>query len=323
MPKREGKVKSLGRYSLPLSRHLDSQRHLTAVPHRPQRISLTADFWSATTKTVASSARYGRALLLASLALGIPAAHAASYDCLIEPTQTVELASPVTGMLDQVFVKRGDRVTKGQVVATLESRAERAAAELARFKSEQKGPVRVAESKIEFSKRKFDRRQLMSSERLIAVQERDDAEADYRLAESELLVARENQQIAALEFQQQSGLLALRTIKSPVDGVVVEQAAFPGEVVEPGSNKKVVVKVAQLDPLRVHVILPKDLFGKVGAGMAVDVSPEIPFRKTYVAKVKTVDRLVDAASGTFVVFLEMPNARLDIPAGVKCKAGFR
>jgi hypothetical protein len=33
-----------------------------------------------------------------------------------------------------------------------------------------------------------------------------------------------------------------------------------------------------------------------------------------------VDRLINAASGTFVVFLEMRNAQLRIPAGVKCKA---
>jgi RND family efflux transporter MFP subunit len=250
-------------------------------------------------------------------------ARAAAFDCLIEPTQTAELASPVTGMLDQVHVKRGDRVAKGQVLATLESRAERAAADLARFKSEQKGPIQAAESKYEFAKRKFERRQSMSSERLIAVQERDDAEAEYRFAEAELMVAKENQQIAGLEYQQQSGLLALRTIKSPVDGVVVDQGAFPGEVVEPGSNQKAVLKVAQLDPLRVHMILPKDLFGKVSVGMAVDVSPEIPAQKSYVAKVKTVDRLVDAASGTFVVFLEMANSKLSIPAGVKCKAIFR
>ena len=48
---------------------------------------------------------------------------ASTFDCLIEPTQTVELASPVTGLLDKVNVKRGDRIAKGQVLAVL-SRAQ-------------------------------------------------------------------------------------------------------------------------------------------------------------------------------------------------------
>lgn len=196
--------------------------------------------------------------LIVLLSLFVPPAFA--VDCLIEPTQTIELASPVTGLLDKVLVKRADRVAKGQIVATLESRAEHAAAELARFKSEQIGPTAMAENKIEFAKRKFSRRQAMTHEKLMPAQDRDDAEAELRLAESELKVATENRQLAKLEYQQQSSLLNLRTVRSPFDGVVVDQLAYPGEVVEPGSSKKAIVKLAQLDPLRVHVVLPKDAF---------------------------------------------------------------
>lgn len=263
-------------------------------------------------------------LLFTALALagGARQSFAASFECLIEPTQIVELSSPVTGLLDRVNVKRGDRVSKNQLVATLESRAEQASVDLADFKSKQVGPTSMAESKIQFSKRRFGRRKTMASEHLISSQDSDDAEAEYRLAESELQVATENRELAKIEFQQQSSLLNLRSIRSPVDGVVVDQTAYPGEVVEPGANKKVILKVAQLDPLRVHVILPKDVFGKVSYGMSVAVTPEIPLQGSYTAKVKTVDRLIDAASGTFVVFLEMPNPKLEVPAGVKCKASF-
>lgn len=249
-------------------------------------------------------------------------ARAEVFDCLIEPTQMVELASPVTGLLERVLVKRGDRVAKGQVVAVLESRAEQAATELARYKSEQRGPTQTAESKVEFSKRKFDRRRKLATENLMAAQDRDDAEAEFKLAESELLVAQENRQIARIEYQQQSALLGLRTLRSPFDGVVTDQLAYPGEVVEPGASKKAVLKLAQMNPLRVHVILPKDAFGRLAQGGPVEVAPEIPANSRYAAKIKTIDRLIDAASGTFVVFLELPNPKLDIPAGVKCKASF-
>lgn len=248
--------------------------------------------------------------------------NAGTFDCLIEPTQIVDLASPVTGLIDRILVKRGDRVAKGQTVALIDSRAEQAATELARFKSEQTGPLRLAESKVEFSKRKFERRRQLTTERLMAAQDSDDAEAEHRLAESELKVAQENRKIASIEFQQQSALLSLRTLRSPFDGVVADQLVYPGEVVEPGTGKKAVLKLAQLDPLRIHVILPKDAFGRITNGMAVDVAPEIPANGKYTAKVKTIDRLIDAASGTFVVFLEMPNPKLDVPAGVKCKAEF-
>ncbi|QRJ65726.1 efflux RND transporter periplasmic adaptor subunit [Azospira restricta] len=246
-------------------------------------------------------------------------AHATGFDCLIEANQLIELASPVSGLLEKVTVKRGDIVRKGQILAQLESRAEQASTELARYKSEQLGPVRMAESKLEFSKRKFVRRKDMAAEKLMSPQERDDAEAEYSLAEAELVVAKDNKHLARIEYQQQGALLALRTIRSPFDGVVVDQLAYPGEVVELGSSRKAILKVAQLDPLRVHVILPKEVFGKLTVGMSVEVTPETNAKGRYAAKVRSIDKVIDAASGTFVVFLDLPNPKLEIPAGIKCR----
>ena len=243
-------------------------------------------------------------------------------DCLIEPAQIVDIASPVTGLLDSVTVRRADRVKAGQVLATLDSQAEQAALRLAEFKSKQVGPSEMAENKIEFAKRKYARRSAMSAEKLMAPQERDEAEAELRLAESALLVAGEDRQIAVLEHQQQLSLLKLRTMRSPFDGVVVDVLAHPGEVVEPGASKKLVVKLAKLDPLHVQVVLPADAFSKVSPGMPVDVMPEITGKRRYAARVMSVDRLINAASGTFVVVLELPNPSLAIPAGVRCHASF-
>ena len=262
-------------------------------------------------------------LVIALVGAMIPVpAWSAAFDCLIEPTQTVEVGSPVSGVLDKVNARRGDRVSKGQVLATLESRAEQAAVELARFKSEATGPIKSAESKIEFSKRKLQRRKEMAAEKLMSAQDRDDAEAEYNLAEAELQIARENRQIARIEYQQQSSLLSLRTVRSPFDGVVVDQMLYPGEIIEPGGNRKGILRLAQLDPLRVHVILPMSAFGKVTPGMSVEVAPEASMGGKRQAKVKSIDKLIDAASGTFAVFLEMPNPRLEVSAGVKCKAQF-
>lgn len=246
----------------------------------------------------------------------------AQFDCLIEPTQTVEISSPVVGLLDKVPVHRGDKVAKGQIIATLESRAEAASTALARFKSEMVAPAKTAESKIEFSKRKYQRRRDMQAQNFMSGQERDEAEGEMKLAEAELQLAHENKQMAKLEWQQQSSLLNLRTIRSPFDGVVVNQLLWPGEIVEPGGQKKAILKLAQLDPLLVHVILPMAVFGKIKFGMNVDVNPEAPVGGRYVGRLKIIDKVVDAASGTFGVFLEIGNPKLELPAGVKCRAEF-
>lgn len=247
---------------------------------------------------------------------------AAVFDCLIEPTQTVDISSPVVGLLEKVNVRRGDKVYKGQVIASLESTAETASAALARYKSEMTAPTETAKSKIEFAKRKYERRRDMRAQNFMSAQEQDEAENELKLAEAELKMAQENKEVAKLEWLQQSGLLDLRTLRSPFDGIVVDQILYPGEVVEPSGQKKSILKLAQLNPLRVYVILPMSAFGKVKPGMKVNVSPELPVGGRYSGSVNIIDRIVDAASGTFGVFLVVANPKLEVPAGVKCKADF-
>src|SRR5262249_50338946 len=95
-----------------------------------------------------------------------------------------------------------------------------------------------------------------------------------------------------------------------------------GELAESGVGRKPIFKLAEIDVLHVEVLLPMEAYGKVTRGMEVDVVPEIPADARYRAIVKVIDRLVDAASGTFGVRLELQNKQHLRPAGIRCKASF-
>ncbi|WP_187359962.1 efflux RND transporter periplasmic adaptor subunit [Chitinolyticbacter meiyuanensis] len=248
-----------------------------------------------------------------------PAGRAAPFTCLVEPARTLALGVHVAGVVDKVTVRRGDRVKKGQLLISLASNAENAEAELAKFKAEQVGPLQTAQAKAEFAKRKFERKKALGGERLMSQQEVDEAESEYRVAQSEIVTAKENKSGSGIEYKYRSAVLALRTVYSPFDGVVVDQSIFPGEVVEAGKGSAI-LKVARIDLLHVRAILPKEMFGKVKIGQKATVETEILKQKELVATVKSVDGVVDAASGTFVVVFEMPNPKSNIPVGVRCKA---
>ena len=64
------------------------------------------------------------------------------------------------------------------------------------------------------------------------------------------------------------------------------------------------------------------MLGRIGVGSRATVVPEAPVNTPREATVIVVDRIVDAASGTFGVRLEMPNPDNRLPAGLKCKARF-
>jgi RND family efflux transporter MFP subunit len=262
--------------------------------------------------------------MLAMLATAFPSQGAVppdqGFDCLVEARSTVEIRSPVEGLIEQVHVLRGDSVRKGQVVVTLESGPERAALALAREKAAMRGPLKAAESRLEFTARKEERAAELFKQNFVSAGALDEARTQRELAESELRETQENLRLAELEVERADELLKLRTIRSPFDGVVVEKYLSNGEFATT-NVKQPVLKLAEVDPLHVEVVLPASLFGKVRKGNRGRVSPEAPGGQ-YSAVVTVVDRIIDAASGTFGVRLELPNPGRRIPAGAKCKVRF-
>lgn len=210
-----------------------------------------------------------------------------AMECLVEPRLVVNVGSPAEGTLAEVLVERGAMVTRGQPLARLNSNIETATVNLKRAQEE-------------FGERKVARNEELFRQNLISAADKDELETQTR--------------IAALERKQQEEVLAQRTIRSPIDGVVVERYLAPGDRVQQDK----IMKLAQIHPLNVEVVVPVEIFGSIHAGMQGEVSLEPLIKGRHAARVTVVDRVVDAASGTFGVRLELPNRDFAIPAGIKC-----
>jgi len=238
-------------------------------------------------------AAIGALLILAGLPGGnARAAKITALGCMLEPSKMVEISSPVPGVLDQVTVQRGDPVYAGEILFRLKAGVETAAVELAR-------------AKADFAERKAGRNQDLYVDDLLSAHERDEIE-------TEVLLAR-------LELRQREQELALRAVSSPIYGVVVDRLQDEGEYV----NVDPVIRVARLDPLRVELLLPANYFGKIRPGQKLGITARPALGKSRDAEVTTVDPLIDPASGTFRVQLEMSNPANAIPAGLRCEASTR
>ena len=254
--------------------------------------------------------------------LAAASAAASDYDCLIEARQQVDIRSPVEAVVESVLIQRGETVKKGQVIATLESGPERAALDLARSRATMRGELKAAEARVDLAQKKMVRADELYKQNFVSVNAREEAQAEYQFSSEQLRQAQENQKLAELEVKRSEEILAMRTIRSPLSGVVVDVLQKPGEFATSNDVRQPIAKLAEIDPLYVEVILPVMLYGKVKNGQRGLIMPEQPVGGRFDATVKVVDRVIDAASGTFGVRLQLPNPGYRIPAGVKCKVRF-
>lgn len=211
-----------------------------------------------------------------------------SLGCIIEPSIRIDVSSPVEGVLDKLRPKLGDKVKKGELLFSLKSGVEITSVELAKVRAD-------------FALRHYHRNEDLYKEDLISVHERDGFYTDYQVAQKELNQAR--------------AVLALRRVKSSIDGVVIDRFVEPGEFVTTAP----VMALAELNTLKVEVVMPASSLGSVASGVVLQVYPAAPVGGQYPAKVFLVDPIIDAASGTYRIRASIDNRQAKLPAGIECK----
>ena len=236
--------------------------------------------------------------------------------CLIEPFRVADVGSPVTGVIESIQVERGDRVVKGQTLATLRADVERAAVGVAYNRAQALGDYNAAVNNAELAKQKFARAKYLADQQFISAQALEQASTESDIATNRLAQAREQRGVLAGEHSLAQAQLALRTVRSPTNGIVADRYLSAGERVE----EKAVFRIAVVDPLRVEIVLPSNLYGTLRVGMLMGITPEFAGAGVRQARVILVDKLIDGASNTFRVRLELPNPGLTLPAGLRCKA---
>jgi RND family efflux transporter MFP subunit len=260
---------------------------------------------------------------LSTVGLLLPAVGAAdelsAFDCVIVPNMVVELGSDEDGIIEQVMVDRGDRVEADQAVAKLESGVEEASLNYASERAAMEAEIHSHEVSWAYGLKNQKRITELQKKQAIALNELDRVRAETRIEKYKMLQAKENKRLAELEHARSIETLKRHTIHSPINGVVVERYLNPGESAE----DKPILKLAQINPLRVEVVLPVAQFGKIQKGQGAVVYPEAGIGGEYESTVSIVDPVLDAASGTFRVRLSLPNPDYALTSGLRCSIEFK
>ena len=241
-----------------------------------------------------------------------------TFDCVILPHAIVDVSSGVSGRLEQIWVERGDTIERDQLLAQLESGVERANRELARARAAISSEISLSKVRFDYDTRKKQRVDTLYDQSAITPQEKDEVDKDAALARLQISQAQERKHLAELELRRAEELLKLRYVKSPIAGVVVERFKWTGEYVE----EEPILRIAQLDPLRVEVIVPIEMHNRIDKYLDAQVLPENEPDNSRDATITVIDPMGDPASGTFRVRLKLPNPGNQLISGIKCKARF-
>ena len=268
--------------------------------------------------------RLAPALLVALAALGATTTGASAQTarvaksaigCLITPELVVDVGSPVVGIVARMKVRLGDEVHVGQPLVVLRSDVEDAGQQAAKARSTIDADVRAAEARLELAQQRWVRAKALQEQGFVSPQATEQARAESEVAMQKLRQAKGLQRVSVSELGVAQAQVGQRTVRSTINGVVVERYINSGERVE----DKPMLRLAKLDPLRVELVMPSSRYGSVALADQISVVPDLPGIAPVVASVTHVDPIIDAASNTFRVRLKLPNPGNKLPGGARCR----
>jgi len=233
---------------------------------------------------------------------------------------TVAATPKVSGRLDSVEVRLGDRVNEGQAIAKIEDRElqeQLKQAEASHAVAEATIRQRAADLKLAEVNRERNRNLL--ERQLISRQTYDDTEARYQAAEAQVDLAQAQLLAATSRLDELKINLSNTTITSPVNGFVASRALDPGAWVTPNS-----VFLTLVDITKVRLIanvIEKDLrriqLGQQ-AGVEVDAYPG----EKFTGRISHMAPILDPATRTAQIEIEIANASFRLKPGMYAKVSF-
>lgn len=235
--------------------------------------------------------------------------------CLISPERVADIGSPVVGIVSKMKVDVGDPVKKGQLLVLLRSEVESASVHAADARASIDADVRAAEANLVLARQRYERARELQGQGFVSAQATDQALAEQDMAVQKLRQAKGQLKVSNGDLGVVRAQLGQRKVRSGFDGVVTERFVNAGERVD----DKPLLRLAQLDPLRVELVVPASRYGSLALKDKIRIFPELPGIDAVQARVTHIDPVIDAASNTFRVRLKLPNPDHKLPGGARCR----
>jgi RND family efflux transporter MFP subunit len=214
-----------------------------------------------------------------------------SFETALAPLREVEIVARVDGELVGVYFEEGRRVDAGTRLAQVDDRERRSTldermAEEARTEAAWKRATKLWDEKV------------ISEEQFIS-------------ARSDRQVAVAQRERAAIEWERCA-------VRAPIAGVIELRRAQAGQMVKQGD---LLFRIGNPDTLRAELLVPESRLGTVKAGQRVLIVPAAGSPPRWVP-ITRVNPLVDPASGTFRVAIDIDNRSGQLHGGVSARVVF-
>ena len=195
----------------------------------------------------------------------------------VDTKQNLIIYPEYSGVLSQVYVKSGQKVNKGQILARIDDGG------LSNQLAQMETQATLAKTTFERQKNLWDKK--IGSE-------------------IQFLQAKTNYEAQMKAVAQMKAQLGKTIVKAPFSGVIDEVITEKGQVVGPGQQ---LMRIVNLSDMYVSANVPESFIGKIKNGAIVDVEVKST-GKTYKGKVRQIGNYINPNNRNFSIEVAVPNS---------------
>jgi HlyD family secretion protein len=224
----------------------------------------------------------------------------------IEPVETVEVGTQVSGKVEKIYVDFNDVVKKGELLAELDKLT------LNQNVSRAKASLTSAESQLNYAKLTYDRTKQLYESNAATL-------ASYQEAQNSYTQAQMSKRNAQAAYDQALVDLSYAEIYSPIDGVVLDRAVEVGQTVAASFSTPTLFTLANdLTKMQVEAAVDEADIGQVKIGQRVNFTVDAYTYETFEGSVNQIRMKSTTTSNVvkYTVIISAPNPDLKLFPGM-------
>ena len=205
-------------------------------------------------------------------------------------TELIDVGAQVSGQIKKLYVKLGDQVKKGDMIASIDSSTQQNSidnkeAQLAIYKAQ----LESAKVALNIAKTQFDRENVLFSKNATSKQEFESAKNTYsansaKIKELEAQIKQTNIELSTAKIN-----LGYTKITAPRDGTVVSVQVEEGQTVNANQTTPTIVNIADLSHVKMKMQIAEGDITKIKVGTPVEYSILSEPTKKFQTTVSSID----------------------------------
>jgi len=224
----------------------------------------------------------------------------------IQPVNTVNIGSQVSGTIDNIYVDYNSKVKKGDILLTIEPSVLEAQVR------EAEASLSSSKSKRNYAKSEYTRNKTLYNEGFISRAEMEQSQTTYEQAEQDVVRTQS-------QYERAKTNLGYATITSPVDGTVISRKVDVGQTVAASFQTPDLFEIAEdLSKMQIETSVSEADIGAVKENQRVTFTVDAYPNKTFEGRVHQI-RLSPTTTSNVVVYtvvIEVDNADLSLMPGM-------